>query len=149
MINAWLRSASTIAKQTPYSRLAQSFQYEWPNIFQEPKGPQSVWSRLSALCRAEITHMFPAGDSPSEMEVPSHALHFPEDPGQRAWFGWYLEGMKGDVCSLINLNYSFCFMEPYIQLVPIQHLSVAKSKDRGRKKPNSSCLTLGSNCCRE
>lgn len=138
-------SASTTAKQTPYRRLVQSFQYEWPNTFQEPKGPQSVWSKLSAFYRVEITRMFSAGDSPSEMEVPcsnksdrSRFALLSWRPGQGAWSQLYLEAIKGNVCSMIKLNYPFCFMEPYTQQVPIQQLPVAKSKDKQRKKKNGT-----------
>lgn len=46
--------------------------------------------------------------------------------------------MKGNVCSLINLNYSFCFVESYAQLVPMQQLPAAKSKDKQRKKKNQT-----------
>lgn len=80
--------------------------------------------------------------SPVAVSQTSHVLHFfSEDPGQPAWFGLYLKWIKGNVCSLINLNYPFCFMEPYTELVPIQQLPVAKSKDKQRKKKPKHLLS--------
>lgn len=58
--------------------------------------------------------------SPAAVSQTSHVLHFfPKDPGQTACFGLYLEGIKGNVSSMMSLNHPFWFMAPYTQLMPI------------------------------